>query len=252
MAVGTCCHVIRIERRRVLPACLDQLQPTRLGCACKHGLIKRAYLFGLAFEAFLRVVWPPSRKGRFPRLDHGRIKRMYLPIASQPGFNCCHQRPPACWRVFQVLLQRVVVRFPPIERLCAEEADHIIRALGMRLEEESGFGELGVQCISKVSSAAVKGNANYLDRRQRLVRPDQSLGDSALCNGLRTSKRGETVLVNKVLLVNASHCDTRCWRHVGATALVRFAVRMAARDGATGRRGYDATAPIGQRSEPVR
>ena len=200
MTVGARYHVIAFESWCVLPTSLGKLKEsvTILGLG-RTGL---TYLFGLAFEALLRLVGPPSAKGRLPRLDHAGIERMDLSVVAQVGLDGRHDCPAALGSVLDVLLQRVVALFPTIEGLAAEKAHDIVGVAGVRLEEESGFGKLFGTCQFQLKITMLTGEegAPRLARaiheaiavtweransrwtpsvfRQRAARPEKTTGDS--------------------------------------------------------------------------
>lgn len=101
-----------------------------------------SYLLGLALPRLLRVVRPVTTKRRLPRIDNARIKRMHLRVVSMLRLDGGNDRPATVGHMFQVFGQRVVVLFPPIEMLVAQETDHIVGARGRWLEDESGLSEL--------------------------------------------------------------------------------------------------------------
>lgn len=67
---------------------------------------------------------------------------MHLPVISIVVFNRRHNRPPACWRVLQVFLDRIVALLPAVERLVAEKTHDIVRVIRVRLVEEPGPSKL--------------------------------------------------------------------------------------------------------------
>jgi hypothetical protein len=68
---------------------------------------------------------------------------MQLGVFAELCVDCRDDRPAAVGYVLEVLDKRVVVLFPAIKRLVAQETHDIVRACFGRLEEKAGFGELG-------------------------------------------------------------------------------------------------------------
>lgn len=68
-----------------------------------------------------------------------------------------------------MLLQRLVIGFPPIERLVAEKTNDVVGATGKRFEEEASPGKLRGASVGAV--APPWGQNTHIDRRKGLVWP---------------------------------------------------------------------------------
>lgn len=136
----------------------------------------RSYLFGLALEALLCLVRPSPCEGRLPRLDHGWVEGVHLPVVAVAGFDCRQNGPTACWRVLEVLLDGVVVFLPTSERLGAQKTHHIVGTLGVRVEEEAGFRKL----VKDKTRQSVTVRHRAKDKKQESC-PLTATGDSVLC-----------------------------------------------------------------------
>lgn len=101
-----------------------------------------AYLFGLAFPRLLRVIRPLPGKSRLPRLDHARVERVHLGQVPELLLDGSNNSPAAVGHVLEVFDQRIVVLFPAIQMLVAQEADDIVRVRRCGLEDEAGSGKL--------------------------------------------------------------------------------------------------------------
>jgi hypothetical protein len=130
--------------------------------------------------------------------------------------------------VLQMLLHRVVALLPSIKRLATEKAHHVVGALGMRLEKESGFRELTQTRQSWLSLSQRMGS--YRDWGQRLVRPLQSLRRTRhracrlpVRNGLRVSERVQAILENEEYLVGIHGRNARRGRAVCFQVMIGFA-----------------------------
>jgi hypothetical protein len=119
------------------------------------------HLLRLALEPLLSFIRPPPVEGRLPRLDHDRLERVDLAVVTEASLDGSHDGPTARGRVPQMLLNRIIMRLPPVERLLAQKTHDIVGALGMRFEEETGFGEL-------VQDASVAVNAREFVRVMHL------------------------------------------------------------------------------------
>jgi len=119
-----------------------QQSPGCNGAGGGWGSCYSSYLFGLALETLFRLIWPPSRKCRLAGLNHEGVERVHLAVAAHFSLDCCHDCPSTRRRVLQVFFEGVVVLLPPIKRLVAQKADHIIGTFCVWLEEESGFRKL--------------------------------------------------------------------------------------------------------------
>jgi hypothetical protein len=102
LAVGASSHIIRVLGWCVLPSRLNQL-------------------LGLALPSLFGIVGPPASECGFSSFLHVWLVRVLLRIVSNfrldRGDNC----PAAFGSVLQVLDERVVVRFPAVKALMAEE-----------------------------------------------------------------------------------------------------------------------------------
>lgn len=179
------------------------------------------YLFGLAFEALLGLVRPPSRKGGLPRIDHARIKGMELSIVAKICLDGRHDCPAAIGSVLEMLHDRIVILFPPSEGLAAEKAFDAIGTPIERVEEEAGFRKLDGTCrVSAGQSITTVSIEAHSDWRQPFVRPMQRLGGARArvgrpafpSGGLRALKGQQAVLVGKVSVAASGHghCRGHC------------------------------------------
>lgn len=197
-----------------------------------------AYLFGLAFEALLGLVGPPACKGGFPRIDHARIKGMDLSIVAKVCLDGRHDCPAAVGSVLKMLHDRIVILFPPSERLAAEKAFDAIGTPIERVEEEAGFRKLDGACrVSAGQSITTVGIEAHIDWREPFVRPMLRLGRARARVGrstfpsgrLRALKGRQAVLVGKVSVAASGHGHSR--RHCrGATPAGRGSGKMFARE----------------------
>lgn len=72
------------------------------------------HLLGLAFPAFLTLVWPFSIEGCFASFYHVRQGWILLAILLDVDSNRRRNGPAAVWRMFEVLLEWIVARFPTV------------------------------------------------------------------------------------------------------------------------------------------
>lgn len=146
---------------------------------------------------------------------------MDLSIVAKVCLDGRHDSPTAVGSVLKMLHDRIVILFPPSERLAAEKAFHTIGAPVERVEEEAGFRKLEGACrVSAGQSITTVGIEAHIDWRQPFVRPMQRLGSARARVGrptfpsgeLRALKRRQAVLIGKVSVAASGHghCCGHC------------------------------------------
>lgn len=146
---------------------------------------------------------------------------MDLSIVAKVCLDGRHDGPTAVGSVLKMLHDRIVILFPPSERLVAEKAFHTIGAPVERVEEEAGFRKLEGACrVSAGQSITTVGIEAHIDWRQPFVRPMQRLRSARarvgrptfFSGGFRALKRRQAVLIGKVSVAASGHghCRGHC------------------------------------------